>query len=329
MTFRLIFEPGKTVKWKDFMHYPPYSIAIDGYCEGPPRATSDSRILNINHHEGCDRIATRSSCAQALHLVKMGLFDTFHVGGKKVGTGFCNDCDQDVQWATYILKHSCHVDRPRLKALVQLADLLDMSAGFYPIKKRWHLLKMLLWVSEPYTDLRANGLVENLSAVEMEVLIEATHRRIRATLFGKGKETEPDTQFEVIEDFPGWSFIREVGPHARIGVAQAGIKACVVFKGSVGQRFHYVILRRSCFIQALPLRLICNRLNEAEDIGLYYAQRWGGSFDTAIGSPRKIGSKLPPERVIEIVKEISKETLAHHHSLRRDSIRDLAHTPIL
>src|SRR5512142_3307535 len=115
MDVHLKCEPRRTVTWDEFSTYPPFSIAIDGYCAGPPRSSVDGLRLNINHHEDCDRIATRSSCAQALHLVKMGLYDTFSVEGRPHATLYVNDCDQDVQWTTYALMNPDQVEDPRFK----------------------------------------------------------------------------------------------------------------------------------------------------------------------------------------------------------------------
>ncbi len=302
MSVRLIVQPGKTVSWKQFSKYPKYSIAIDGYCSGRPRSTSDGLRLNINHHEGCDRIATRSSAPQALHLVKMGLFETFSFKGMPRANLFVDDGDPDVQWCTYILKYPEHVDRPRLKMLVNLADLLDMSAGFYPIKKRWHLLKQLLWVSQPYYEARAAGSLVNMGAVKMEALIEQTHGRIRATLFGKGRELEPDMRFEVIEDFGRWQFINEIGRNARLGLAHKDVKAFVALVGQPGPVSRYVILRRSRFINWFPVDKMFERLNEAEGIAQDDPDRWDGG-DNGGGSPRKRHSRLRPNEVTGIVKE--------------------------
>lgn len=306
MGVELVIEPGKVVKWDVFRHYPPFSIAVDGYCEGPPRLSDDGLYLNINHHEGVDRLATASSCMQALVGVKMGLYEAFCQEGKRRATVWANDCDQDVIWATYILTHPKHVDRPRLMALVQLEDLLDKSAGLYPIKKRWHLLRKLLWVSEPYTDARASGRLRELDGQEMRQLVESAHRRIRQTLFGGGREIEPDTEFEVIAEFPRWSFIREIGAHARFGVAQKGLKAFVSIIGSGRKPCRYVVARRSHFIRWFPLERIRDRLNEAEGIVDGADERWSGA-DNVIGSPRERGSRLSPERVLDVVRRCCEE----------------------
>src|SRR5688500_2724627 len=306
MSVRFVFEPRKTVTPEQFSAFPPYSIAVDGYCSGKPFSTADGLRLNINHHEDCDRIATRSSCAQSLHLVKMGLYDTFSKNGKPHATIYCNACDQDVVWATYVLRYPEHADRPRLKLMVQLEDLLDMSAGLYPIKKRWTLLKKLLWVCEPYTTASLDGSICSMDGKTMGELVNDMHRRIWDTLRGKGKEIEPDTAFEIIAEFPNWSFIREIGAHARIGIAQKGIKAFVKLKSHVGGRYDYVIVRPSRFIRWFPLEDICARLNEADGIAPDGIDRWGGG-DNVIGSPRARGSRLREDAVLSIVKEACDE----------------------
>lgn len=309
MCVRMIVQPRKTVSKDEFLQYPPYSIAIDGYGRGAPFFSAERRILNINHHEDCDRIATRSSCAQALHLVKMGLYDTFSYQGKRHADLYVNDCDQDVTWATYVLMHQEQLEnsrlKQRLKEMIQIEDMLDMSAGLYPIKKRWHLLKRLLWVSEPYTDARADGSLHAMNGDAMRAMIEQMHGRIRSTLYGRGKEIEPDDRLEVIADFERWQFIREIGRHARLGVAQKGLKAFVSHVAHCGRRGgdRYVIVRRSQFIDWFPIDRMCDMLNEEEGtVGPDAADRWGGSRDNVIGSPREHGSNIRPTRVLEIVK---------------------------
>ena len=306
MGIRLIVEPRKTVQWKQFSRYPSYSIAVDGYCSGRPRATADGRVLNINHHEDCDRIATRSSCAQALHRVKMGLWDTFSYGGRHRADVYVNDCDQDVTLATYVLMHPKSVDRQRLKLLIQLEDILDMSSGFYPIKKRWHLLKMLNWINEPFTDVRCTPEFRAMDASTMRALIDTTHRRIRETLYGRGKEITPDTRYEVLGKYRDWSLVKEIGSHALIGMAQAGIKAYVSVRAEKDGRFWYGIGRRSSQIISFPLQKIFLRLNEVEGIPQKADDRWGGG-DNSGGPPRKAGSVLSPEALVPHVNAVCDE----------------------
>lgn len=299
MTLRLVCRPGRTVTWKKFQEYPARSIAVDGFCSGRPQATKDGLRININHHEEVDRFATRSSCDQALILVKMGLYERLQEDGRPSATLYVNDCDQDVAFATYVLMHPKHADRPKLKQLIRLEDLLDMSAGLYPVRKKWHLIRQLNWITEEYTDLRSRGLLGTLNAGEMEALLLRMHRRIRDALFGRVKEVFVDTRFERLEEHEGWTLVRETGKQARLGMAEAGVKAFITVLEEGEGRWRYALGRLSHFIP-FPLGEFYEALNAAEGIGRREADRWGGSENSG-GSPRKSGSSLTPEMVGAVI----------------------------
>jgi len=310
MTGKLVtlkFAPGKVVSWDDFVaSHPQFSIALDGYVRGVTRFDETGPWLNINHHEDCDRAATRSSCKQVLNAVRVGLFETFRRCGRPHATVFCNDCDDDVMLSTYGLCHPTHVERKRFKEIVELEDLLDTVNGFYAVKKRWHLLKMLVWCMHPYAEARADGSLYGMDGDVMAHLIEQMHGRMKRTMYGRGREEEPDTRYDVIDRSEKFLVMREVGRYARYEVARQGYKAFLtVADGKDGTR-RYVLGRQSPFIGWMPLSTIGKRLNEAEGCREDEEEKWGGS-DLAIGSPRKGGSKLDLETVMQIVQEVRKE----------------------
>jgi len=297
---KMVFEPGKEVSWEDFQNYPSRSIAVDGYCKGEPRFDQERVVLNINHHEGVDRVATRSSCLQAMLLVKLGLFDGFaDENGDPCATLYLNDCDQDVALATYILMHPEQVDRPKLKHLVRIEDLMDMSGGLYPTRKRLHLMKQLNWIMRPYTKARVSGKLRELDAGDMEAIVREMHRRIKLTLFNGPREVEVDTSYEVLADHGSWMMVRETGEAARVGMAENRVKAFVSLVGESGGRYRYTIGRLSQFIP-FPLQKLYDDLNKAEGLGPEAEHRWDGS-DTIGGSPRGVGSGLTPEEVAAVV----------------------------
>lgn len=305
MAIRLIVHPGEVVSWDEFKRFPPYSIAMDGFCRGPPRSSPDGLRLNLNHHEGVDRVATRSSCDQALVNVKLGLYRTFQKGGEPTADVYVNDCDQDIGLGTYILCHSEHADRPKLKQLVRMEDLLDMSAGLYPMPKRSHLMRQLAWINEPYTKVRAEERLHELGTEGMREVIEKMHRRIRKALFGKVREVTLDTEFEIVAQYPRWCLVREVGQQARIGMAEKGVEAFVTVLAANEGGHRYSLGRLSLFIP-FPLVNFYEELNRAEGIASDDPDRWGGSR-TCGGSPRIRGSRLSPPEVAEVINHF----LAH------------------
>ncbi len=311
MTIKMVFEPNKEICWDKpvrsgdetlppFTSYPPFSIAIDGYCKGSPKFDQERTILNINHHEEVDRVATRSSCLQAMLLVKLGLYDGFRdEEGRPTATLYCNDCDQDVALATYVLTYPEDVNRPKLRELIRLEDLMDMSGGLYPTRKRLQLMKQLNWITQPYTKARSSGALQQLDAKGMERLVREMHRRIRRTLFNGPRAVEVDTSFEVLTDHGSWQMVREVGEAARVGMAEKRVKAFVSLISETDGRYRYAIGRLSQFIP-FPLFKLYAALNKAEGVSADAEHRWGGS-DTIGGSPREVGSDLPPEQVAEVI----------------------------
>ena len=303
MPIRLIFEPGKVVTWKEFKQYSPLSIAIDGYCKSGPRYSRSRRVLNINHHEGVERLAVRSSCDQALVLVKMGLYETFRDDqGRPSAMLYCNDCDQDVCFTTFVLQHPDWIDRPALKRLIRIEDLMDTSGGLFPVKKRWHNVRQLAWITAPYDEVRRSGELMKLDAVGMRRLVAQVHKRIAQTIFGRVKEITLDTRYEVMHQSTCWTMVRELGGQARIAMVEDGVRAFISFLGENEGRYRYVIGRLSHFVP-FPIYDIFVALNEADGISAWDQDRWGGS-DSIGGSPRERLSQLSPEEVVKVVEDV-------------------------
>lgn len=302
MGVTMVFEPRKTVSWDEFKTYPPHSIALDGYCMGGPRCTHDGLILNMNHHEDVDAVATRSTCEQALCHVKLGLFQTFAKDGRPHATLWLNDADQDAALATFVLSNPHLIRRPMLQRLVDLEDHMDMSAGLYPPDRcDGRLMRQLAWIFEPYTDSRLGGRLRQLDGNGMHALVTDIHRRIRATLFGRGKELALNKEFETLSENTGWRFVREIGAQARTGMAERGVRAYVVLKAEHEGRRDYSVGRLSSIVP-FPLPLIFAALNEAEGIGEDEIDRWGGSRIVG-GSPRQRGSGLAPDEITAVIEE--------------------------
>lgn len=311
MPIKMVFMPRKTVNWADFSKkFPKGSIAVDGFCVGPPRFDTRRRILNINHHEGVDRLATRASCDQAYIAVADGLYDTFRDKNGPDAALYCNDCDQDVALATYILTRPHLVGRPRLRMLIRICDLMDTSMGIMPHRWRWQAMKHLVWATEPYTKARTSGRLQELDGEGMEAVVNAVHHRLDDLIIRQRRIhfQKMDTHFEVIGGGREWTFVREYGQQSRIGMAEHGIRAFIalVHEDKDGGVHRYSIGRLSAFIP-FPQKAIYNALNKAEGINDHDdLDRWNGG-PTAGGSPRKRGSRLTPTEVEKIVNACVKK----------------------
>lgn len=316
MPVTLICKPGEQVEWEVFKRYPKHSIALDGYCKGPPRSTDDGLILNINHHEDVDAIATCSSAEQSVRHINLGLYDYYCVDGEPDATLYANDPDEDVDWSTHALMHHEMVTRPKYERSIQLQDHLDISTGLYRVAPGdMGLLRELGWCTEPYRDARMAGHLRGMDAATMYDLILQTHRRINLHLQGRGKKVVLDMSYERMLDYPGWVMVRETGPHARYGMSHDGVVAFITYMGEHDGRHAYSLGRLSNAIP-FPIPKILADLTAAEP-ALPDGTRpaWGGASNRG-GADRKHGSAFEPQEVAQIVNERLHRTREYWEGLR-------------
>jgi hypothetical protein len=305
---RVYLEPGEVMTWQDFIHTKPrFSIALDGYVKGPPRFLIQGPYANFNHHEGVARIATRSTCAQVYYYIRLGLMDTFQKNGAPNAGIYINDVDHDVCLSCWLLKNSEKLEGLKFdNVLVQLIlfeDILDASAGAYPIHPDNPQIHRQAWIYEPYTRARADGSLYRMSKKEMRNILWSVYGRIDAAVDGRSGKVELDTRFEKIGGGPGWQLIVEKGPYARTKLFSKKIKAYVTLVDKKGDTYAYTVGKMSPFVM-FPLERIYGALNKAEGLSSP-EDGWGGS--TIIGgSPRKTGSRLPPEKVQKVINDCIK-----------------------
>ena len=70
---RLHVDPTRTIADADRKRCPRQSIFLDGACAGPPFLDNEARQYSFDHHEGCVRAFTVSTCEQAAIMVLEGL----------------------------------------------------------------------------------------------------------------------------------------------------------------------------------------------------------------------------------------------------------------
>lgn len=295
--------------WEEFCAtHPPYAIALDGYVATASQFDLTGPRLNLDHHSGVDRLATRASCAQTLLAIRQGLFECFRDGDGPRAQVCVNDCDEDVCTSWFLLRNAnlavpgaC----PRLDRLVSLVDVLDTTAGAYRISADLSALKELAWIFAPYHSFRRSGELDRRCPEEHRQVVTEVLSRIERHLCGRGDSFPLDGRYEVRGGGPGWSLIREVGAQARIGATADGVRAYVAVRERSDGRWGYVVGRMSPFVP-FDVPALLRALNEAEEAT---KDRWGGS-NLVGGSPRIRGSKLPPDEVERIINRGLRQSAA-------------------
>lgn len=310
---QIVVEPQQpALLWGTFLQKAPaFSVALDGYVRGRPRFDAAGPRVNFNHHEGVDRLSTRSTCGQVLMAIRMGLFDRFRDQDGARAVVYTNDCDEDVctSWALLSRPDLCqYATNPLLNRLVGIEDLLDTTSGMYPVHKDAPILREAAWVFEPYRQFRLGGGLDKRDARAFQSVITDVTDRIHRYLTGRGESVPIDTRYERIGGGTGWTAVREIGAQARIGMFSDGIRVFVSVRERGEGRYTYTIGRASPFVTP-ELRNLIAELEAEERLTLPSAEdsgdHWGGG-ETIMGSPRVQGSVIPPAELFRIVERVCK-----------------------
>lgn len=299
------------MSWEHFLtESPAYSIALDGFVNVGPRFDSAKMMVNFNHHEEVDRLATRATCAQVLMAIRQGIFSSFRdINGPRANV-FVNDCDEDVCTSWFLL-HNYHLAigtmNPMINKLVAMEDALDSTAGAYPFPADLPALQELAWVFEPYRQFRMNGGLEKRNSDSFKSIILDVEHRIMSYITGHGKSIPLDTRYEIIGSSNGISMVKEVGSHARTGMFSDGIKAYISVRERQDGNFTYTIGKLSPFVN-LDLVKLTEFLNNGLDTSVSENDKWGGG-NNIMGSPRIAGSKIKPIDLLNYANQIQRGTV--------------------
>ncbi len=301
----LVMQPAQAPQtWDEFIATaPPYSIALDGRVNGGPRFDARGPWATFDHHSGVDRLATRATCAQVHMAIRQGLFQCFRDSDGPRANIYVNDCDQDVCLAVYLLRHH-HSAGPTMNALlnrlVGLEDMLDTTAGAYPLPVDLPVLGEVAWMFDPYTSFRLSGGLRSRDASAFSNVVELVEHRIDQYLMGHGGKLPLDTRYTRLRTFPTWSLVEEVGAQSRTGMFADGIRAFISVRDRGNGTWDYVVGRMSLFIP-FDVLAILEAINVAECVT--DADRAGGN-DIIGGTARIRGCKLSPDQVTHIACEV-------------------------
>lgn len=304
MTIELRMKPNDPVmSWDEFRaSRPPFSIAIDGYVGAGPCFDTTGPWLNLNHHEGVERLATRATCEQALVYVRQELFKRFTRNNEPTAIVWANDCDQDVCLAWFVFKYHYLAQSTMnlmLNRLVGIEGLLDTTAGAYPFPADLPAFREIAWVFEPYTHFRVSGGIDRRNENEFVDVATNVEQRILAHIAGRGGAIALDLRYDTLRRGTGWVMVSEVGANARTGMFADGVRAYVSVRDRGQGRWSYTVGRMSQFVP-FDIPRIFSELTRAE------LARGGHPFgcgNTIGGSDRALGSVQNPDEVFAIVEQ--------------------------
>jgi hypothetical protein len=110
--------------------YSKGTIFLDGAAKGEPFMDSSRGVYNLDHHEGCVRSFTLSTCEQAMIVIRKGL----DLDGER-WTVWANDPDLDTVLAIWLLLNHRRIDeegsavRKKIMPIVRLQGVID-AHGF-------------------------------------------------------------------------------------------------------------------------------------------------------------------------------------------------------
>lgn len=310
LNMNLIVDPSiGGISWEKFLETAPrFSIALDGYVNVGPRLNLEKMVVNFNHHEEVDRLATRATCGQVLMAIRQGMFSSFRDEHGPVANVHVNDCDEDVCTSWALLNNSymaSNAVNPLVNKLVSMEDALDSTAGAYPFPSELPVLQELAWVFEPYRQFRLNHGLETRNAESFKSIITDVELRILQYVTGHGKTIPLNTKYKVIGGGDGWSMVEEIGMHARTGMFGDGIQAYVSVRYMQNGNFTYTIGKLSPFIplDLLQLTASLNQIDPLVDLVLMPDNTWGGG-NNIIGSPRHTGSGINPGKLQDFINKV-------------------------
>jgi len=288
----IIIKRGEIVNLEDL---PPWSIALDGFVQGPKIDTENHRY-SFDHHAGCLRYCTTSACMQAWTAVLLGLdADKYTI--------YANDVDGDVCAAIWCLKNPEKCSDPRATKLINAMGLGDMHGGAFPNNG---MTKTIEWICSPETDSKRDQDYWKLSDNGLNSILEAVLHRIDTYVEGEASievsKQPKHGEYKIIRNENNWVLVESTDPHAFSAIYQAGFDRIVLARPQDDNSIAYSIAKKSDFIDRFPLEIMYSKLNELEP-------GWGGG-STIGGAPRNHDgsrSKLTMEQVAEIIDAIVAE----------------------
>ncbi len=295
---KIIVQRGNTIP---FHELPPYSLALDGYVQGPALDVENHRY-SFDHHAGCLRLVTKATCAQVLDALILGL-------DPQAMTIWLNDIDADTVLAVWLLKNPSAVTEPRVRNLVEDVGNVDAHGpSYFPFVRDSELCRRFFkGAMEPEARARREG---SYASADLEQLLSLCLENIDALIFKNKRfpilrERIPP-HYEITHRGQGWimsrSSERVFGTLYRHGYSRVVAYHPLEIQCADGTPKHswaYTIAKQSDLVSGFPIHQILKRLSELEP-------GWGGGSSIG-GAPRRAdGSRslLLPDQVFAVIEAV-------------------------
>ena len=291
----------------------PGTIYLDGAAAGAPFLEHEKLVYNLDHHEGCIRTFTLSTCEQALVMLMKGLDLR-----KQEWRIMANDPDLDTVLGIWVLLNNNRLREKNTRIrrtvipLVRLEGVIDA-----------HGLDFLEFCGYPEDLLnKSMKTIENLRNEELRIKREGRWDEIDFLEYTAETLRKIDTLVYRGTEFSTFQEIEELGQvniyQNKLAVAcrsDAGIyETEQQLKEIYGARLALLLLqkdpqtytiRQTDLFLPSNLELIYERLNILDPAvtGRRPENRWGGSTDIG-GSPRNGGTRLLPREIIDACFEV-------------------------
>lgn len=293
----IIFQYGRVLNFNDL---PPNSIALDGAVQGP-QIDNELRRYSFDHHGGCLRMVTLSTCEQVLTALQLGLMVDQET------QVFVNDLDADTFMSLWLLMHPQfeYINRELVKNMVADIGKRDSHGPIFPA----HPMHDILTPSrEEKQDLvmidYKLGLITKYISEDFEP--PRPFNEPRASAYG----WSPQTSWQKVEVRNGFE-----------GLYLMGFLLGVLYEPSNNNTTQYTIGKRSDLVpvkvgpasvvrpaktdedydQNTILGALAIEERKANKIQTHEAN-WGGGSSIG-GSPRnpgQVGSILTPQQVVNV-----------------------------
>ncbi|MEE8367847.1 MAG: lysostaphin resistance A-like protein [Thermoanaerobaculia bacterium] len=311
-TVKVKVDPTLTVPAAAARQYPEGTIFLDGVAEAEPFVDAKRCILNLDHHLGCVRRFTLSTCEQALIMVRKGL----DLQAREWSV-YANQPDLDTILALWVLFNHLRLNganqevRDLIIPLIKVEGYIDVHG--LEMKELsglsdnvWQQNFALLQQLDSVGSYPTPG--QNSSEIEaLDYCVRVLHAVDRLVFSPEDFEETQVVEELARSELPNNRFV--VACRAAGGIYEVEKALQKLYGQKLGiivfeREPHQYTLRLSDPFLPENLSEIYRRLNLVDPAAgnSRSGNRWGGS-DEIGGSPRESGSKLTVEEIVTTCRE--------------------------